>query len=283
MSPKRNRRTNNNGGRPVRPRLETVRQDEAPALRPVDDLVPDEGGTVARSRVSNAAGLCSRDLVDGWVAQYEEPHSIVSAWELLGAIARNFTLFSELLFFCMNGMLRLPTSVRPLIRYSAVPRGSISNNVMNDFLGDPFGRYDLLPDSTSIIIAIKVDSRFIDWIKVTKVDQCFRAYACQNIMDAEIVSVFGGRIIWTGDLPHVDCMYSSTLYSGATSDCPTANLRGRDCNLHILDSEHCHLLLAASCFRTLPGDEANLSMDDAGAIWALRDIEADSELVLQGS
>jgi hypothetical protein len=40
---------------------------------------------------------------------------------------------------------------------------------MNDFLGDPFGRFDLLPDSISLIIAIKIGSRFIDWIKVTKV------------------------------------------------------------------------------------------------------------------
>jgi hypothetical protein len=103
------------------------------------------------------------------------------------------------------------------------------------------------------------------------------------MIDAEIVSVFGGRIIWGGQRPYVDCMYSSTLYNGPTSDCPTSNLRGRDCNLHILDSVHCHLLLAASCFRTLPDAEANLRMDDAGAIWSVGDIEADSELILQGS
>jgi hypothetical protein len=94
MSPKRNRRTNNNDGRPVRPRLGTIRQNEAPALCPVDDLVPAEGNTVTGSRVPKAPGLCSRDVVDGWVSQYEEPHFIVSAaWEFMGVIGHKFTLF----------------------------------------------------------------------------------------------------------------------------------------------------------------------------------------------
>jgi hypothetical protein len=221
---------------------------------------------------------------EGWICSHKSADIISKQWVIEGVLCENAELMSQLLYNSMGGVVKLHSSLMQQIRYTAFPEGSSNNKSLQTFVKNPWNNYDTIRTRTHVVISIKVNNEWKEWVKVAKKNGFYHVYACRDFKIGEVVSIFFGTVIWISKKAYVDCNVAKTLSKEVGSDCPVAYCRGRDAMVQKMDSKNCSLMLGAACIQHSTDDNlANLLLNDDSAMYASQDINKGDELLYQYS
>lgn len=242
---------------------------------------------LGRPRIIRAVLMTEIEL-DVFKEKYQSPENIERTWSLELTLCESPTTMANLVFATMIGATNMLEDVQGAMQNSFGQNISVerrpTREALEGFLEDPFERYDDIPPEASIVISVRNEDRWIEWITVQKVGSAlFRCYAARDFRMEEIVSVFTGHIIWKSNIAYKRCQTAERFFTPDNTETPIAYTRAPDGTIQAVQAGGSHLLLAGACCRTDSEADPNLSLTDAGEYVAISPITTGDELVVQGN